>query len=130
MYYQPFSDNSMFETKLNPLQELAFQQWAPTHVFINDQIRGLDGTGNYDWRGQFLNPIRTEVNVNDGLPHGSDFYKKPSHPTLTEGSQYSIFGNPGTFLGGFNNNLPSYYLAPKPQKAIELFRFPRIQGGL
>ena len=67
----------LFDTKLDPRQEAAFQQWARAKNRLGD-------LEDYDMRGAW------QANVGQsGNGHYPDTYKKPNHPTFSTESQYS-----------------------------------------
>jgi len=73
-----------YNTKLNPQEEAAFQQWA------KDNPR-LGNTYDYDARGFWKAGAGAAKNG-----HGSDQWKKPNHPTFSTNSQYNgVDGNQG-----------------------------------
>ena len=77
-----------FNTKLSPEEEKQFIQWA------KEQKKDPDmETIDYDLRGFFKDGKSFADNG-----HGSDYYKKPNHPTFSTESQYH--GTDNDLFGG------------------------------
>jgi hypothetical protein len=77
-----------YETKLTPEEEKLFQVWK-TKYAPNDS--GVD----YDLRGAFKSGLTPDQSTG----HWADTFKKPNHPTFSNQSMYSSFGNPGQWIG-------------------------------
>lgn len=77
-----------YDTKLSPSDEAAYQKW------IRTLREGLQSTDDYDMRGAFKDDMKAAANG-----HMGDKYKKPNHPTFSDGSVYS---NPQTPGGTWN----------------------------
>jgi hypothetical protein len=87
-YQQP-----SFDTTLTPGEETQFKTWKSRYA-PNDS--GMD----YDLRGAFkagIVPAGPEAGKDAG--HFPDTFKKPSHPTFSDQSQYAKYGNPGRWDG-------------------------------
>jgi len=76
-------DPSAYDTKLDPEEEKAFQVWRAANV--NPRDSGED----YDFRGAWKAKEVSAINPADGLPHWSDRFKKPNHPTFSTESVYA-----------------------------------------
>jgi hypothetical protein len=92
--YPPFKPGQSFNTPLSDLGEMAFRQWVQQNGVPFDV--NATGPSDYDMRGYYQglqqgNPMAapTEVNVNDGRPHYTDYYKTPLHQTFSAGSQWA-----------------------------------------
>ena len=72
-----------YETLLSPDEEQKFQEWRKSSV--NPRDSGQD----YDFRGAWKANLESAVSPADGLPHWSDQFKKPNHPTFSNESQYA-----------------------------------------
>jgi len=90
----PFKMGSLMGTQLDPLNEMAFRQWAGQNNVPFDV--NAQGPTDYDMRGYYQglqqgNPMAlpTEINANDGRPHYTDYYKMPSHQSFSSGSQFA-----------------------------------------
>ena len=90
----PFKMGDTFGTTLDPLNEMAFRQWV-TQNQVPFNVNAA-GPSDYDMRGYYQgvmqgNPMArpTEINVNDGLPHYTDYYKTPLHQSFSSGSQWA-----------------------------------------
>jgi hypothetical protein len=90
----PFAVSDSYSTTLDPLQELLFRNWVQANNVPFDV--NASGATDYDMRGYFRgmtqgNPQArpTEVNVNDGRPHYTDYYKTPLHQTFSRESQWA-----------------------------------------
>ena len=83
--------SSRYNTKLTPEQEQVFQLWAAnmSNKLGRDVLNDLY---DYDMRGAFLNGLTPSGNL-----HWSDKFKKPNHPTFSEGS---IYNNVDGYRGG------------------------------
>lgn len=76
-----------YNTPLPPAQEQQFQAWMAQQ----SKIPGPDGRTrdlskdlyDYDLRGDWLQGANR-----DERGHGTDYFKKPNHPTFSTGSQY------------------------------------------
>ena len=92
--YPPFLPGQGYNTQLDPGQEQFFRMWLQqNNVPFNPNAAGPQ---DYDMRGYYQgmingNPMArpTEINVNDGLPHYTDYYKTPFHQTFSAGSQWA-----------------------------------------
>ena len=108
-----------YNTSLNPNQETEFQRWSAKNKRTND-------LWDYDMPGWW---------VNNGMPTGTmaaghfpDTYKKPSHPTFSDESQYSSPAIPGGHWGQ-NSYQPSIVNRMyRPQSALEMY-FRQIEPG-
>ncbi len=96
-YAQPASVmKGGYLTKLNPLQEMAFQQWVQKNGVPFDP----SPTADYDMRGFYLAQMngdgraRSGVNANDGRMHFSDTFKTPYHESFSAESKFSAPGAP------------------------------------
>lgn len=83
-------------TKLNPLDELAFQHWVQTNNVPFDP----SPTADYDMRG-FWKALSTGdpkattgMNANDGKMHFTDSFKTPYHESFSAESRYAAPGAP------------------------------------
>jgi len=120
-----------YNTDLSPEDEARFQ------VAAKGRMRDL---ADYDLRGAF------KANAMPGTPgqHGTDQFKKPSHPTFSDESQYDTSGSGGhwgregdqdTFTPGPANTMKSqqlrqYFKAREPKaKLIEPQRFAAGGGA-
>lgn len=81
-----------YRTKLKPLEEMAFRQWAVGNKVPFDPKAA---TADYDMRG-FYRALQqgdpravTAVNPNDGRMHYPDTWKTPSHESFSAGSDYA-----------------------------------------
>jgi hypothetical protein len=81
-----------FNTQLDPLNEMAFRQWAAQNkVPFNPDAPATD----YDMRGfyqglQQQNPRATSsINPNDQQLHYPDYWKTPLHSTFSQDSQWA-----------------------------------------
>ena len=90
----PFKMGDTFGTTLDPLNEMAFRQWV-TQNQVPFNVNAA-GPSDYDMRDYYQgvmqgNPMArpTEINVNDGLPHYTDYYKTPLHQSFSSGSQWA-----------------------------------------
>lgn len=85
-----------YQTNLNPLQEMAFQQWVKDKQIPFDP----SPTADYDMRGFYQaqmngdSSAKTSVNANDGMPHFTDPYKTPYHESFSAESKYAGQGAP------------------------------------
>lgn len=81
--------NSIFDvynTPLNPLEELAFNIMKSQSPFANDSGYDYDYRGYYKQYGTLM-PIDENGNFTDN-GHLTDTYKKPNHPTFSIYSKY------------------------------------------
>ena len=78
---------SDYDTKLDPDEEAAFQQWKA-------QVAPNDSGEDYDLRGAFKSGFTPDPETG----HFPDQYKKPNHPTFSDQSQYAI-GNDAAKAG-------------------------------
>jgi hypothetical protein len=92
--YPPFQQSPVFNTQLNPLDEMAFRQWVQNNrvPFNPNQT----GPSDYDMRGYYQgmvnqNPMAapTQVNPNDQQLHYTDYYKTPLHQSFSSESQWA-----------------------------------------
>ena len=95
-YAKPRSMMQGYQTVLNPLAELAFQQWVGQNKVPFDPSPQAD----YDMRGYYnaLSNGRvggSEMNANDGQLHYPDTYKTPYHESFSNESQYATKNAPG-----------------------------------
>lgn len=96
--FAPFKPSATYDTKLNPLDEMAYRQWVQRNgVQTNPNATAPQ---DYDMRGYYQgmqqgNPQArpTEVNPNDNRPHFTDYYKTPMHQSFSDASQWA---NPAT----------------------------------
>lgn len=85
-----------YQTSLDPLQEMAFQQWVKDKQIPFDP----SPTADYDMRGFYQAQLngdpsaQTTVNANDGMPHFTDPYKTPYHESFSAESKYAGQGAP------------------------------------
>ena len=83
-----------YNTKLSPLQELAFMLAA-------QKAHRLGDLTNYDLRGAWL----ADPKSISSLGHLTDEFKKPNHPTFSADSKYSSVANPGgNWVAGKNKS--------------------------
>jgi hypothetical protein len=90
----PFKPAPSYDTKLDPLNEMAFRQWVSTNkVPFNPDA---PGPTDYDMRGYYQglqngNPMArsSEINQNDGQQHYTDYYKTPLHQSFSAESQWA-----------------------------------------
>jgi hypothetical protein len=98
-----------YNTRLTPEQEQAFQQnaTAGSRFHSRDLLQDL---ADYDMRAAHQAGIRF-----DESGHGTDEYKKPSHPTFSDESIYSAIG----VYGGkwFARDGTKYFLASSSNRA-------------
>lgn len=87
---EPADMTNSYNTKLAPEEEAKFQGWAKENGKLKDAY-------DYDIRGFWKDGAAFSENG-----HGSDYYKKPNHPTFSEESQYH--GSDGHFGGRWNKN--------------------------
>ena len=73
-----------YTTKLDKSQEIAYQLWRKRLP------PDLQNEHDYDLRGAFLDNAKAAANG-----HMTDTFKKPWHPTFSEGSKYSTPDMPG-----------------------------------
>lgn len=82
-----------YNTKLNPLEEMAYRQWVQQNNVPTDPNATMPQ--DYDMRGFYLglqqkNPIaQTAVNQNDGQMHYPDYWKTPLHASFSNESQWA-----------------------------------------
>jgi hypothetical protein len=76
-----FSDK--YNTALSPKEEMQFREWAVGESKRQGRDILMD-LADYDVRGFWKD--RQTV---DSRGHGSDRFKKPNHPTFSQGSQYN-----------------------------------------
>ncbi len=96
--------SALFNTKLSPEQEAAYQAWAQAQGKSKD-VQDYDLRGLYSSQ-QSLSP--------EG--HGSDEFKKPNHPTFSDQSQHST---PEMQGGQWNpNENQSNYFEASPLNTI------------
>jgi hypothetical protein len=95
-YARPASVMTGYMTKLDPLSEMAFQQWiADNKVPFNDAP-----DGDYDMRGFYKSMVagdgkaNTGMNANDGQLHFTDYFKTPYHESFSAESKYAVPGAP------------------------------------
>ena len=83
-------------TKLNPLQEMAFQEWVKTNNVPYDPSNKAD----YDMRGFYQAKMNGDksasngMNANDGLMHFTDKFKTPFHKSFSGESKFAAPGAP------------------------------------
>lgn len=83
--------SNKYNTQLTPEQEQVFQLWAAN--MSNKLGRDiLNDLYDYDMRGAFLDGLTPDGNL-----HWSDKFKKPNHPTFSDGS---IYHNVDGYKGG------------------------------
>lgn len=82
---------SGYLTQLNPLQEMAFQQWVAKNRIPFDPSPNAD----YDMRGFFQAQMNGDpaassgMNSNDGRMHFTDKFKTPYHESFSGESKFS-----------------------------------------
>lgn len=115
-------EQQMFDTKLDPGDELRYQSWVDEN---NLQSRGIDPMtytgGDYDMRGywqalQEKDPRAVQsLNPNDKMMHFPDVWKKPSHETFSDQSIYAM-GPYKKYAGKWNGDIyePSAQRYPRP----------------
>jgi len=94
-----------FNTKLEPLEEMFFQKWLKEKSSLEQRDVGMD-LQEYDWRGWFK---ENSGELKKG-GHVTDKYKKPSHPTFSDESQYH--GVAGAKGGSWGNDAEGAYFKP------------------
>jgi hypothetical protein len=83
----PYAQPGAAPTQLQPLDEMAFQQWAAQNK--------APITPDYDMRGfyrgvQQQNPRATSaINPNDQRMHYPDYWKMPTHQTFSQDSRWA-----------------------------------------
>lgn len=87
---KPRSVMQGYQTTLDPLSEMAFQQWVQKNNVPFDPSSSAD----YDMRGYFkaLQSGQTgnsSVNANDGQLHYPDTFKTPYHESFSNESRYA-----------------------------------------
>lgn len=75
--------SNLYNTQLDPIQELAYQKWVKEQSAQQGRDIGKD-VQDYDLRGFFKNKESLSSNG-----HGADTYKKPNHPTFSDQSIYN-----------------------------------------
>lgn len=75
----------------------AFRRFIFRSAHPLDQQAALDGTSDYDYFGLF-NKLGKNAGQYNSNTHFPDTYKKPTHPTFSNESQYAAFGNPGFWV--------------------------------
>jgi len=96
LYSQPAPVMSGYLTKLDPLQELAFQQWVKENKIPFDPTP----TADYDMRGYYksiqgMNKLaQASINANDGQIHFPDTFKTPYHESFSAESKFAAPGAP------------------------------------
>ena len=88
---------NQFDTQLSPELEKTYREWMQHIAHTKEKGMAVDDnyTGtNYDYRGWFkkYGPLAKSKGE-----HFNDEFKKPNHPSFSDGSQYS---KPGTPLQG------------------------------
>lgn len=125
-----------YNTKLNPLDEMAYRQWVQdNHVPTNPDATTPQ---DYDMRGfyqglQQQNPrAQSAVDPNDNQLHYPDYWKTPLHNTFSNESQWAAPNSPswtdddklvspnGRVLFDDRNH---------PSEAQQLLATPRADGG-
>jgi hypothetical protein len=90
----PLDYTSRYNTKLSSQQEQQFQNWIMEQSKIPHGGKTRDVSKDlydYDLRGDWLQGANR-----DERGHGTDFFKKPNHPTFSTGSKYhGVNGNEG-----------------------------------
>jgi hypothetical protein len=90
-FAQPQALPGPYLTRLNPIDEMQFQNWLQQNRVPFDPTPQAD----YDMRGywkalQSGDPrARTQMNSFDGLPHFPDAWKTPNHATFSNESIYA-----------------------------------------
>lgn len=86
-----------YNTELTPDEERLFNQW----LALESSSRGKDMTldmQDYDLKGYWKSLrealLRGESQAQDSRGHMTDKYKKPNHPTFSDGSQYNGADSP------------------------------------
>lgn len=83
---------SGFNTKLDPLQEMAFQRWVADNKVPFDPTGGVQ---DYDMRGFYQGlqnghpKAMTAINPNDNQMHFPDFWKTPYHESFSGESKWA-----------------------------------------
>lgn len=102
-----------WNTKLPSQQEQEFQQWMDRIGHTKEKgfnvTSGFNGI-DYDYRGYFKKYGGKDIGQNE---HLTDEFKKPSHPTFSNESQYSTPENPG---GSWNGDI--YTPSDKPYTGL------------
>jgi hypothetical protein len=101
----PVDMTDLYNTKLSPAEEAAYQQWAKANHRERD-------TFDYDMRGAWKAMAKQA-----GNGHFPDTFKKPNHPTFSDESMYAGPGLPGGHWGDgvfapAQTNLRNYGLLP------------------
>mgnify|MGYP000898513787 CR=1 FL=1 len=86
----PKARPTMMNTKLEDADEQDFQQWKAAN---SPDDSGYD----YDLRGAYLADKAGQLPKKDGRGHGTDWFKKPWHPTYSDQSHIK---DPGGLAGG------------------------------
>lgn len=90
--YPPFQQSPVFNTQLDPLQEMAFRQWLQTNKVPfdpNAQQSDYDMRGFYQGMQQGHPLAQTAINPNDQQMHYPDYWKTPSHQSFSSESQWA-----------------------------------------
>lgn len=106
--------SQMFNTRLTPQEESAYQGWAKANNRQNDSF-------DYDMRGAW------KANVSAGAnEHYPDTYKKPNHPTFSNQSMYS--GPHTGYAGGTWSNVgPTNAFTPS-QHNLRMTPMPELKS--
>lgn len=93
----PFVAGPSYNTKLDPLNEMAFQNWVGKNQVPFD-VKAPQS--DYDMRGfyqgmQQQNPMAmSAINPNDNQMHYPDYWKTPLHQSFSNESQWASPGAP------------------------------------
>lgn len=94
-------------TKLTPLEEVLFKNWA-----VANGIKDVDEPNNfYDYRG-FFKHTNGQVHPPGSSEHFPDTFKQHGHPTFSHDSKYSKGPLDGGMYAGDTDFLPSTLGAP------------------
>lgn len=132
--FPPFLPGQGYNTPLDPGQEQFFRMWLQyNNVPFNPNATAPQ---DYDMRGYYQgmmngNPMArpAEVNVNDGLPHYTDYYKTPLHQSFSAGSQWAGLNAP-EWVNDHQLALPNGRVAFDERNTGLLSTLPPLPAGL
>lgn len=93
-----------YNTILNARQKRKFNDWAMEESVRQGRNILMD-KGSYDIQGFWLSGDYRNMDKDN---HGSDYWKKPNHPTFSTESKYVSENNPGGLWGRDGAFYPSY----------------------
>ena len=94
--------SNRYNTKLTPQEEILFREYVAKHP---DKINPKD-IYDYDVKGAWKALVAGDIE-HDERGHLTDQFKKPNHPTFSDGSQYN--GVDGYYGGTWNANPDTYF---------------------